>query len=131
MTIEDLLLALTLFLGRAPPPHTVSYVYDAATDVGVPPELVAALCTLESRMGTDPRAVSLCGTRVRGRYEPDPESSAWLAASSLGHWWATCRTWPRAIVAWRYGRGCAAPDPFGYAARALALAARLRRGGGR
>ncbi len=91
----------------------------------VPAPVLAAVCWAESRAGTAPRYASLCGVRVRHVYVRPDALSADIAARSLARRRAECGSWSRAIVAYRWGRGCAADDPTGYARRVLAVARRL------
>lgn len=91
----------------------------------VPPFVLAAVCWAESRAGTAPRYASLCGVRVRHRYVRPDALSADLAAYALRRRRAECGSWPRALAAYRTGRGCDSTDPTGYARRVLAVARRL------
>jgi len=90
----------------------------------VPAPVLAAVCWCESRVGTAPRYASLCGTRIHHAYV-NGALSADIAALSLRRRRAECGSWPRALVAYRWGRGCLAADPTGYARRVLRVAQRL------
>ena len=96
----------------------------AAATHHVPAAIVTGVCFAESRMGTAPRYASLCGTRVHHVYVSGT-LSADIAARSLARRHAECGTWPRALAAYRWGRGCGAADPTRYAPRVLAVARRL------
>lgn len=91
----------------------------------VPAAIVAAVSWAESRAGTAPRYASLAGVRIRHAYVRSDALSADLAARSLSRRRAECGSWPRALVAYRWGRGCSAVDPTRYAPRVLAVARRL------
>ena len=99
-------------------------VTNAATTHGVPVPMLAAVCFAESRMGTVARYASLCGTRVHHAYV-NGALSADIAARSLRRRRAECGSWPRALAAYRWGRGCSSTDPTGYARRVLRVARRL------
>lgn len=90
----------------------------------VPAPVLAAVCWAESRVGTAPRYASLCGTRVHHAYVTGA-LSADIAALSLRRRRAECGSWMRALVAYRWGRGCSEPDANGYARRVLRVARRL------
>ena len=123
--------ALSLVLLYAhPAAATVALVESAALAHGVPRALLAAVCFVESRLGTSPRYASLCGVRVRHVYVRDDVMSAHLAALSLARRHAECSSWPHALAAYRYGTGCGAVDRTGYVRRTLALQARIERAGG-
>ena len=96
----------------------------AATTHGVPVAIVAGVCFAESRMGTAPRYASLCGTRVHHAYV-NGALSADIAARSLRRRRAECGSWPRALVAYRWGSGCGRADSSGYARGVLRVARRL------
>lgn len=97
----------------------------AATAHHVPPRVLAAVCFLESRVGTAPRYASLCGVRIGHRYIRSDALSADRAAYSLRRRRAECGTWLRALAYYRTGRGCASTDPTRYAPRVLHVARRL------
>lgn len=97
----------------------------AAEAADVPAPLLAAVCWTESRLGTAPRAVSLCGVRLHHAFVRDDARSADIAARTLAHRRAECGSWTRALAAFRTGRGCHARDRSGYARRVLAVARRL------
>ena len=97
----------------------------AATVHHVPVAIVAAVSWAESRAGTAPRYASLAGVRVSHRYIRSDALSADIAARSLARRRAECGTWPRALVSYRWGRGCTGADPTRYAPRVLAVAHRL------
>ena len=133
MTAAQLLAALALVFPQSAGLfrlETMTTLATAAASHGIPAQVLAAVCFAESRLATDPRAVSLCGTRVDHRYI-DGALSADIAARSLARRHAECRTWPRALVAYRWGLGCGAPDANGYAGRVLAIANRIERRTGR
>lgn len=89
--------------------------------------LTAAVCVQESRAGLDPRALSRCGVRLRGRYVSDPAESVRIASLSLGRWRRRCHgNVRRALAAYHLGRGCMARDRSGYASEVLLIEARLR-----
>jgi hypothetical protein len=129
MTPVQLLAALALAFPYSAPLFrldTVSSLTTAAEAHGVPAPILAAVCFAESRINTDARSVSLCGTRVAHRYI-NGALSADIAARSLARRHAECGTWPRALVAYRWGLGCGAPDANGYAGRVLRMAQRIER----
>lgn len=97
----------------------------ASTVHRVPVPIVAAVSWAESRAGTAPRYASLAGVRVAHRYVRSDALSADLAARSLARRRAECGSWPRALVSYRWGRGCQGADPTRYAPRVLAVARRL------
>jgi len=97
----------------------------AATTHHVPVAIVAAVSWAESRAGTAPRYASLAGVRVAHRYIRSDALSADIAARSLARRHAECGTWPRALVSYRWGRGCQDADPTRYAPRVMAVARRL------
>ena len=89
--------------------------------------LTAAVCVQESRAGLDPRALSRCGVRWRGRYVSDPAESVRVAALSLRRWRLRCNGNARqALTAYHLGRGCRAQDRSSYAGDVLSIEARLR-----
>lgn len=110
MTTLAQALALALSAGWTHPavvPHSVGErLARAAYDVGAPPQLVAAVCAVES--GADPRrTVAWCGAIVHGGgIEAQPRA----AARSLVHGLARCggRTtaarWARAAGYYHTGR---------------------------
>lgn len=104
---------------------TMDAIVDAATEHHVPVAMLSAVCWMESRGGTAPRFASLCGVRIAHVYVRNAALSADIAGRSLSRRLAECGTWPRALVAWRFGRGCSVPDSTGYARRTIALAARI------
>ena len=127
MTGAQLLGALALVFPYSAPLLRLDPIADIAraSEVhDVPAAIVAAVCWQESRAGTDARAVSLCGTRIGHRYV-DGALSADIAARSLARRHAECGTWARALVAYRWGVGCSAPDVSGYARRVLDVARRI------
>jgi hypothetical protein len=83
----------------------VTLLTRAADAAGVPTPLLGAGCWAESHVGTAPRYASLCGVRVRHAYVRDDARSATLAAGTLARRYAECRSWARALVAFRSGRG--------------------------
>ncbi len=103
----------------------VASLVRAADTHHVPAPIVAAVSWLESRAGTAPRYASLAGVRINHAYIRSDALSADIAARSLARRRAECGGWLRALVAYRWGRGCSAPDATGYAPRVLALARRL------
>lgn len=122
MSALSLLVALVLALpGLSPDPLATTLILDAARQTGVPPTTLAALCVLES--GASPARTPLwCGVAgVTVAQQP------YVAARALAHWRRVCHTERDAVIAWRYGRGCRAEDPSGYAVRALRLARRVWR----
>lgn len=104
----------------------VAAITRAADVHHVPAPVLAAVCWAESRVGTAPRYASLCGVRVHHAYVRSDALSADLAALSLRRRRAECGSWPRALAAYRWGRGCASTDPTGYARRVLVVAQRLQ-----
>lgn len=105
-------------------PAVVAIVRDAAVAAGVPCALMASVCFVESRFGRDPRALSLCGVRLRGRYVRDAGRSAAIGARSLARHHARCRTWPSALIAWHQRGRCADRDD-GFARNVLGVWGRL------
>lgn len=97
----------------------------AATVHHVPVAIVASVAWCESRAGTAPRYASLAGVRVAHRYIRSDALSADIAARSLARRRAECGSWPRALVSYRWGRGCSSADPTRYAPRVLRVARRL------
>jgi len=102
-------LAAALSVGWARPAvvaHSVgARITRAAYELGAPPQLVAAVCGVES--GADPRrTVAWCGALVGGGVEAQPRA----AARSLAHGLARCggRTtasrWARAAGYYHTGR---------------------------
>lgn len=114
---------LATFFGAAPEAWRVRAIEAAALAYGVDAPTVAALCALESGVGLNPRGrVIWCGAM-----RASPERQPFAAARALRQWRDLCRNPLRALVAWRYGDGCRAPDPSRYAVRATRLAARFAR----
>ena len=97
----------------------------AASVHQVPVAIVAAVAWAESRAGTAPRYASLAGVRVAHRYVRSDALSADIAARSLRRRRAECGSWPRALVAYRWGSGCGRADSSGYARGVLRVARRL------
>lgn len=87
----------------------VAIVERIAPEYGVSPVLLSSLCIKESRLGADPRAVSVCGTRWHHRYITDPETSIRMAANTLSR--HHCRSLLRSLGSFR-GVGCA-PTQYG------------------
>ncbi len=128
MSPAELMALLTLAFPSAAPSlrmEVVTLLTRAADESDVPAPLLAAVCWIESRLGTAPRAASLCGMRLHHAFVRDDARSAELAARTLAHRRAECGSWSRALVAFRSGHGCAARDTTGYARRVLAVAQRL------
>lgn len=132
------LAALWPYLDALPAPEVAAFerraaiVEAAARSERVDVSVLAAVCWQETRLGAprrgDTRAApyaSLCGVRIAHRYVADDARSATLAARSLRRHRARCRTWPRAVAAYRTDGVCGAPLGRGYALRATSLAARL------
>lgn len=92
----------------------------AALGADVP--LVLAVCAQESALGRT--RAPLCGALGR-RVGPDAVARAFPAGAGV-------RRWRARLVTWRCGwdRQCAAVVGAGYAARVLALRARIARAGG-
>jgi hypothetical protein len=105
----------------------VRLVVEAAERHHVPAPMLLAACWMESRLGTAPQYASLCGTRVAHVYVGSDALSADIAGRSLARRFGECGTWPRALVAYRWGLGCGAPDANGYAGRVLRMAQRIER----
>jgi len=80
----------------------------SAREHGVPLAVLVGVCAQESGVGTNPRAESICGTKIRGEYVRDHAESIDIAGRSLSRRLAECRTWPRAIAAYQSGQGCSA-----------------------
>jgi len=97
----------------------------AATVHHVPVAIVAAVSWAESRAGTAPRYASLAGVRVHHVYVRSDALSVDIAARSLARRRAECGSWSRALVSYRWGRGCGGADPTRYAPRVMAVARRL------
>jgi hypothetical protein len=132
------LAALWPYLDALPPAevaaleHRAAIVEAAARAEGVDVAVLAAVCWQETRLGAPRRGdtvarpyASLCGVRIAHGYVRDDARSAALAARTLRRMLARCRTWPRAIAAYRTDGRCADPRGRGYALRAAALASRL------
>lgn len=127
----SLALALAWLLHLAAPPPALTETADLIAETEMHRAtmyLVAAVCVRESRGGLDERAASVCGVRLRGRYVGDARLSVEIATRSLSRWQRRCRgSVTRALVAYRYGRGCRARDREGYARSVLRIERRLRR----
>ena len=132
------LAALWPYLDALPPLEVAAFerraaiVEAAARAEGVDVAVLAAVCWQETRLGAPRRGdtvarpyASLCGVRIRHAYVSDDARSATLAARSLRRHRARCRTWPRAVAAYRTDGVCGAPRGMGYACRAAGIAARL------
>lgn len=114
---------LTEFLRQTPDAWRIRAIRRAAREYDVDAPTLAALCTLESRVGLDPRGQHLwCGAM-----RASPSRQPYAAARALRQWRDRCRTPAGAIIAWRYGNGCRAPDPNRYAVRIMRLARRYAR----
>ena len=94
---------------------------------GVPLHVALAVCWHESRLGTARAYASLCGVRLRGRYLRDDATSADVSARTLAAMHGRCRTWPRALAAYRTDGTCGDPRGVAYAGMVLSTAARVER----
>ncbi len=106
--------------------HRAAVIERAAASQGVPAAVLGAVCWSETRLGAWRAYASLCGVRLDHRYIADDERSATIAARTLAHLFAQCRTWPRAFARYRTGGACGNPAGMGYALRTDGTAARLR-----
>ena len=89
-------------------------------EYGVSPVLIASICAKESRLGIDPRAASICGTKIHHRYVSDPESSIRITANTMRH--RACRSLPLSLSSFR-GYGCRSSS---YATEILSIQRRIR-----
>lgn len=134
MNADALALALAWLCHLAePPPPLVETARLVALEARRSPEharsalLVAAVCFAESRAGLDGRAASRCGVRLHGHYVRDARIAVRVAAMSLLRWRRRCGNVRGAVLVYRHGRGCGAPDSTGYASAVLAVERRLHR----
>ena len=102
-------------------------VADAATTHGVPVTLLAAVCWVESRLGTAPLYASLCGVRLNHRYVRDDAQSADIAGRSLAGLLRRCTTPRAALAAYNRDGRCDDPRGRGYASAVIETARRLDR----
>lgn len=102
-------------------------LHRAATAHGVRVELLAAVCWVESRVGTAPVYASLCGVRLGHVYVRDDARSADVAARTLAGSVRRCGSERDALAAYRVGGTCADPRGDDYALDVLATARSIAR----
>lgn len=100
-------------------PRMVDRIALAAMVHGVPQPVLAAVCVVESGLGSARVPHRVCGV-MNADNEHQPEA----AAHALARWHRVCGTWRGAMALFHHGRGCQ-PGPDGYSIRAARLAARI------
>ena len=128
MTAPAIVAAVLAALGWTLPVWVAPAISRASRELGADVPLVLAVCAQESALGRT--RAPLCGALGR-RVGPDAVSQAYAAARAFPAR-AGVRRWRARLVTWRCGwdRQCAAVVGAGYAARVLALRARIARAGG-
>lgn len=91
----------------------VTEIHDAAVAEGLPPALLLAVCSVESRLGASLHPHRLCGVLHAPR-----EEQARIAARSLVRRHANCGSWPGALRMFNSG-SCAREATPGYAASVM------------
>lgn len=128
MTAPAIVAAVLVALGWTLPVWVAPAISRASRELGADVPLVLAVCAQESALGRT--RAPLCGALGR-RVGPDAVSQAYAVARAFPAG-AGVRRWRARLVTWRCGwdRQCAAVIGAGYAARVLALRARIARAGG-
>lgn len=128
MTAGTIASAVLVALGWTIPAWVAPAIERATRELGADAPLVLAVCAQESALGRT--RAPLCGAISRA-VGTDAVSQAFAAARAFPAR-AGVRRWRARLVTWRCGwdRQCAAVVGAGYAARVLALRARIARAGG-